>query len=136
MACSLASCSIKYCFHTKLMGMLKHPEHPSGYSPVLYHYTNLTFVCPSGIQKVSGSHLTLAGPTLPVKALYSSRRNEVLSLQSVEQKKKIVKYSLTRGSQEITEKFNLGIEIVHGWFTKRGDSILCQYARMLSNNYV
>ena len=59
----------------------------------------------------------------------------MLSLQSVEQKKKIVKYRLTRGSQEITEKFNLGIEIVHGWFTERGDSILCQYTRMLSNVY-
>ena len=28
------------------------------------------------------------------------------------------------GSQETAKELELGIEIVHGWFTERGDSIL------------
>ena len=35
-----------------------------------------------------------------------------------------MKYRLTCGGQEINEELNSGIEIVHGWFTERGDSIL------------
>ena len=52
-------------------------------------------------------------------ALY--RLKEVL-LQSVEQTE-IVKYRLTCGGQKAAKVLDSDIEIVHGWFTERGDSI-------------